>query len=214
MHFVLHDIAGPVLDGADGRHLVAHLQKRVARIALPGRQRILEHDQRQARRVGDAPEMLDRHRGRLPERERRRRKYQQRRRAAVFRHAGDARGLQTAVGPDAVDDRQLAADLILRDGEYPALLVEGTGGDLRRMSVDRDGGEALDRRDILQVLAETLLVDRQVVVERQDDGRNDAMRHEMGMTRHFLALLPTAGWGLSAARPISRQRYPLLRPLT
>ena len=100
------------------RHLLAHLQQRVLRIALPGRKRILEHDQRQIGGVGDALEMRERHRRRLAERERRRRKHQQRRSAALRRHAGDARGLDAAVGPDAVDQRQARADLVLRDVEH------------------------------------------------------------------------------------------------
>ncbi len=43
----------------------------------------------------------------------------------------------------------------------------------------------VDRRDIAQMLAEALLVDREVVGERQQDGRNDAMGHIMGVTGHF-----------------------------
>ena len=159
VHFMLRHIAGPVLDGADGRHLLAHPDERIARIALTGCQRILERNQRQACGVSDAAEMLHRHGRRLTERERRRREHQERRGAPLFRHPGDAGGFEAAVGPDAVDDRQLAADLVLRDGEHAALLIESAGGDLGRMGVHGDGGEALDRRDVLQMLAEALLVD-------------------------------------------------------
>ena len=55
----------------------------------------------------------------------------QRRGAALRRHAGEPRGLDAAVGPDAVDQRQLAADFVLRDVEHAALLVEGAGARLR-----------------------------------------------------------------------------------
>ena len=137
-----------------------------------------------ARRVGDALEMLDRHGRRLSERERRRRKHQQRRGAALLRHAGDAGGFEAAVGPHAVDDRQPAADLVLRDVEHAALFVEAAGGDLGRMGVDGDGGKARGRRHVAQVLAEARLVDRQIVRERQEDGRNDAVRHIVGVTGH------------------------------
>ena len=136
-------------------------------------------------RVGDAPEMLDRHGRRLAERERRRREHQERRSAALLRHAGDARGFEAAVGPDAVDDRQPAADLVLRDGKHAALFVEAAGGDFGGVGVHGDGGEPLDRRDVLQVLAESLLVDGEVVGKRQDDGRNDAVRHIMGVAGHL-----------------------------
>jgi len=47
VHLVLWHVAGPVLDGADDRHLLAHLEERVARIALAGRERILKRDDRQ-----------------------------------------------------------------------------------------------------------------------------------------------------------------------
>ena len=92
--------------------------------------------------------------GVLPERERRRRKHQQRRCAALRRHLGEPRRLDAAVGPDAVDDRQPGADLVLRDVEHALLLVEGAGGDFGRMRVDGDGREALDRGDVAQMLAE------------------------------------------------------------
>ena len=156
--------------------------ERIARIALPGRERILEGDDRQAARVGDALEVLDRHGRRLAKRERRRREHQQRRSAAGLRHAGDARRFQAAVGPDAVDDRQPAADLVPGDVEDAALLLEGAGRDLGRMGVDGDRREAGRRRDVAQVLAEALLVDRKVVGERQQDRRNDALRDIIGVT--------------------------------
>ena len=118
VHLVLRHVAGPVLDGADRGHLLDHLQERVARIALAGRQRILEGDDRQVGGVGDAPEVGERHLRRLLQRERGRREDQQRRGAAVSSHTGDARGFERAVGPDAVDDGQPGADLVLGDRQH------------------------------------------------------------------------------------------------
>ena len=98
--------------------------------------------------------------GDLAERERRRRKHQQRGRAALRRHARDARGLDAAVGPDAIDERQPRADFILRDIENALLLIEGAGGHFGRMRIDGDGRKTFDRRDVAQMLAEAWLVDR------------------------------------------------------
>ena len=175
--FVMRHVADPVLDGADGRHLLAQLQQRILGIALPGGERILEHDQRQVGGVGDALEMGDRHLRRLAEREGRRREHQQRRRAALGRHARNARRLEAAVGPDAVDDRQAVADLVLRDLEHAALLLERAGGDLGRVRVDGDRRDAGRRRHVAQMLAEARLVDGEIGIERQQHRRDDAVRN-------------------------------------
>src|SRR6516225_1334697 len=124
MHLVLLDIARPVFDRPDGGHRFDHLQERVARIALAGRQRILEDDERQAGGVGNALEVLDRHGWALAERERRRRENEKRRCSTLIGHPRDAGGLDTAVGPYAVDERQAATDFILRDFKHATLLVE------------------------------------------------------------------------------------------
>src|SRR5215467_6096170 len=184
VHLVLRNAAAPVLDGADRGHRLAYLQQRFARIALAGCERILEHDDRQVARVRDALEMRERHLGRLLQGERRRREHQQGGCAALRRHAGDARRFETPIGPHAVDDRQLAADLVLRDLEHAALLLECAGGNLGRMRVQRDRGDALGRSDIAQMPAEALLVDRQIVMERQQHRRDDAVRNEGGITGH------------------------------
>ncbi len=52
--------------------------------------------------------------------------------AAVLRHARQPRRLETALGIDAVDDRQARADLVLGDRQDAALLVEGAGARPRR----------------------------------------------------------------------------------
>ena len=65
------------------RDVLDHPQDGLVRIALAGRQRILERDQRQVGGVGDALEMCGRHRDVLAHRERRRRKHQQRRGAGL-----------------------------------------------------------------------------------------------------------------------------------
>ena len=128
--------------------------------------------------------MRERHRRRLAEREGRRRKHQQRRGAALGRHARDPCRLDAAVGPDAVDQRQPVADLVLRDGEHAALLVEAAGGDLGRMGIDRDGRYALDGGHVAQVAAEALVVDRKIFVERQQHGRDDAVGNIIRVTWH------------------------------
>ena len=102
-------------------------------------------------------EMGQRHLGRLAQGERRRRKHQQRRCAAGLRPAGDPRRLKTAVGPDAVNDRQFAADFLARDLHDAALFVRRARGDFGGMRVDGDGGQALHRGDIAQMRAETRL---------------------------------------------------------
>jgi hypothetical protein len=57
------------------------------------------------------------------------------------------------------------------------------------MGVDGDGGEARGRRDVAKVLAEVFLVDRQIFRERQQYGRNDAVRYVRGGAGHLSALL-------------------------
>ena len=52
------------------------------------------------------------------------------------------------------------------------------------MGIDGDGGKARGRRHVAQVLAEAFLVDREIVGERQQDGRDDAVRHIMGVAGH------------------------------
>ena len=68
-----------------------------------------------------------------------------------------------------------AADLVLRNREHAPLLLEGAGGDLGRMGVDGDGGDAGRRRHVAQMLAETRLVDGEIGIERQQHGRDDAV---------------------------------------
>ena len=104
-----------------------------------------------------------------------------------------------AVGPDAVDQRRLVADLAAGDVEHALLLVEGAGRHFGRMRVDGDGGQPFGRRHVAQVLAEVRLVDRQVVMERQDDGRDDAMRDVGFVTGHSRS--PSGGGRLHGPRP-------------
>ena len=52
------------------------------------------------------------------------------------------------------------------------------------MRVDCDGGQALHRGDIAQMGAEARLVDREIVVERQQHGRDDALGYEIRMAAH------------------------------
>src|SRR6185295_13254599 len=105
--------------------------------------------------------------------------------AAGGRHLGEAGGLEAAVGPDAVDQRRGVADLAAGDVEHALLFVEGARGHLGGMRVDGDGGQTIDRGDVAQMLPEVRLVDREIVVERQDDRRDDAMRDVGLVTGHF-----------------------------
>jgi hypothetical protein len=75
----------------------------------------LKHDHRQIAGIADRLEMRQRHLGRLAHGERSRREHQQRRCAAGLRLASDPRRLQAAVRPDAVNDRQFAADFLAGD---------------------------------------------------------------------------------------------------
>jgi len=98
-----------------------------------------------------------------------------------------AASLDAAVRPHAVDQRQPLADLVLRDGEHAPLLLETAGGDLGRMRVDGDGGEPLGGRHVAQMAAEALFVDRKVIVEGQQHGRNDAVGEVAGVTGHLVS---------------------------
>src|SRR5207244_1655743 len=95
--------------------------------------------------------------------------------ATLRRHACETRGLDAAVGPNAVDQRKAGANLVLRNIQHTLLFVEGAGSNLSRMRVNRNRGEALDRRDIAQVPAEARFVDREIVLERQEHRRNYAL---------------------------------------
>ena len=89
------------------------------------------------------------------------------------------------------------------DVEHALLLVERAGCHLGRVRVDGDGREALGRGHVAQVLAEARLVDRQVVVERQEDGRNDAVR-DVALVAGHVAI------SLVQVRTQARRRFALL----
>src|SRR5437016_848725 len=76
------------------------------------------------------------------------------------------------------------------------------------MRVDGDCRQPLGGRYVAQVAAEALLVDREIVVERQQHGRNDAVRDVMGVTGHRKAPCGQgrsrlAPWAKSACRLIA-----------
>ncbi len=100
------------------------------------------------------------------------------------RPPGDPRRLEAAVRPDSVHDGQAVAHFLGGNLHHPALLLEGAGRHLGRMGIHGDGCEALGRSDIAQMGAEALLVDRKVVLERQQHRRDDAGRDEGGMAGH------------------------------
>ena len=53
------------------------------------------------------------------------------------------------------------------------------------MRIHGDGRKAVRRGDVAQMGAEALLVDGEIVVERQQHRRDDAMGQVMGVTGHF-----------------------------
>src|SRR5262249_55906736 len=79
---------------------------------------------------------------------------------------------------------QAGANLVLGDGENAPLLLEGAGCDFGRVGIDRDRGDAGRRGHVAQMLAEGRLVDLQVLVERQQHGRNDAVGNVGLVSRH------------------------------
>src|SRR5215475_4418353 len=182
--FVKLHVVGPVFDGADRRHCLSEPQQSLRRIALAGRKRILERDDGQIRGLRNAGEMRDRHFGVLPEGERRRRKHQQRRRAARSRSTRNPGGLLAAVRPYAVHDRQLVADLTGRYFHDATLLLERAASDLGRVGIDRNRAKPVRRRDLAQMSAKASFVDRKVVREGQQYGRNDALGNEGRVVGH------------------------------
>ena len=106
LRFVLSNARRPVLDGAYGGNFVEQAAQRLRGIALSGRQRILENDQRQIGGRRDCLEVRERHLRGLAERKRRRRKHQKRRRSARLRALCDPPRLKAAIRPDAMDQRQ------------------------------------------------------------------------------------------------------------
>ena len=126
---------------------------------------------------------------RLPQRERRRREHQQGGCAALRRHAGDARRLEAAVGPDAVDDRQpspISSCAISSTRRCSSKVQEATSVECALTVMAEMPAR---RRHVAQVLAEARLVDRKVVMERQEDGGDDAVRDVGLVTRHRSSLL-------------------------
>jgi hypothetical protein len=170
-------VRAPVLDRAHRGHRVDDLEQRLQRIALAAGERILEDDQRQVARVGDALEVIDRHLRALAEAEHARGENEQRRSTPGLRHARDAGTFEGAFRVDAVDDRQPVADLFLRELEHAPLLVERAGRDFRGVRVGGDCRDPFDRGDVAQMRAVGGLVDGKVFVERQQHRGNDALRN-------------------------------------
>ena len=65
-----------------------------------------------------------------------------------------------------------------------ALLIKGTRGDFRGMGVDRDRRHALYRRQVAQVRAIGDLVDREILIEGKQRGRDNAVRNVFAVTWH------------------------------
>ncbi len=183
-----HRVA-PILDRTDRRYLVGEAQQRRQGIALAGGERILKDDDRQIAGLRDRLEMGQRHLFALAEGEGAGREDQQRRGAALARHGGDARRLGAAIGIDAVHQRHAVADRIHRHRQDAALLRDAARGDLGRMGVDGDGGDARRRGELAEMAAETGLVDGEIAGERQEGGGDHPVRNEIAETRHLASLL-------------------------
>jgi hypothetical protein len=152
--------------------------------------------------------MRERHLRRLAKGERRRREHQERGRAALRRHARKARRLEAAVGPDAVDQRQLGPDLVLRDVEHAALVVETARADLGRVRVDGDGREAFDGGHVSKMLAEAPLVDGEIGIKWQQHRRDHAVRDIVHVPGHGSPPIPPhSGARAKRANPGSRLRH-------
>src|SRR5262249_40561255 len=92
--------------------------------------------------------------------------------------------LEAAVCPDAVDQRQPVADFVTGDLQHAALLIGRARGHLGRMRVDRDRRQALDACDIAQMAAKRRLVDRQIILERQQHRGAHSLGHEILEASH------------------------------
>src|SRR3954451_21177450 len=81
------------------------------------------------------------------------------------------------------------------------------------MRVDGERRDTFRCRDVADVRAEGALVDRQVVAERQQDRRNDAMRQIAGVSGHG----PSSGAGRASLQYTTKaapcQPLPYARPL-
>jgi hypothetical protein len=73
------------------------------------------------------------------------------------------------------------------------------------MGVDRDGRQSWYRPDVAQVGSEARLVDRQIIVEREQYRRNNALRHEIGMAAH----VPSPSVLLPAMTPLEHPKHPV-----
>ena len=172
----MRHVADPVLDGADGRHLLAQLRA-ACPWDSPGRsmsgywKTISGRSVASAMRLkcasaicGDWPSVKgaggNTSRAEAPP-------------SAAMRAMRAASRLPSAQMP--LTSGSAAADLVLRDLQHAALLLEGAGGDLGGMRVDGDGGDAAGGGHVAQVLAEARLVDGQVRIEGQQHGRDDAV---------------------------------------
>ncbi len=184
LRLMLRNARRPVLDGANGRNFVEQPGQRRRGVTLTGRKRVLKDDQRQIGGRRDRLEMCDRHVRALAERERRRRKHQKRRRSAGLRPFRNPGRLEAAVRPDPVDQRQPVADLLAGDLQHAALLIGRARGHLGRMRIDRERRQALDRRDVPQMAAETRLVDRQIVMERQQHRGDHSLGNKVFKASH------------------------------
>ena len=108
-----------------------------------------------------------------------------------------------AVGIDPVDHRDPVADLVHGQRQHALLLLIAAGGCLGGMRVDRERADPGDRGDVAQMLAIAPLVDREIVVERQQAGRNHARGPEVVEAWHGAPLA-----AISRSRDLIERRQP------
>ena len=106
---------------------------------------------------------------------------------APRRHRRDIGCDQARIGIDSGHHRQTVADLVHGQVENPSLLLDGAGMHLGGMGIDGDRGQALDRGDVPQMLAVFRRIDGEIIVERQQAGRNDAGGNEIFEAWHSLS---------------------------
>ena len=190
MPFVLRHVVRPVLDGAQRRHLVAQPQQRVLADS-------------------PAPSRADTGTRSAAGRTHRRCAGNARAPCSAFCPIVNGAGGNTssAEAPPAAAILAMRAASRLPSAQMPctsgslspisSCVMSSTrrcssndaGRDLGRMRVDGQRRDAFGAADIADVAAEGALVDREVVVERQQDRRNDAVRQVARVARHVALLV-------------------------
>ena len=87
-----------------------------------------------------------------------------------------------------MNNRQRAADFLAGNLHHATLLVLGAGSDLGRVRIDRDRGQALHHPHVAQVSAKARLINRKILVKRQQHRRYHTSWYEMSAAAHLCLL--------------------------